>query len=111
MRRMSRSITQVSILGLLALILAALSIQAVAPVGAQDVGATATPNDPIWRAFSTVRDAIEEDRSVDLTIVKSYDWEQSEWKGGIDDCTKAAAEDPASARKLYFGWTFTVTSL
>jgi hypothetical protein len=108
---MSRSITQVSVLGLLALILVALSIQAVAPVGAQDVGPSATPNDPIWRAFSTVRDAIEEDRSVDLTIVKSYDWEQSEWKGGIDDCTKAAAEDPASARKLYFGWTFTVTSL
>jgi hypothetical protein len=111
MRRISRSITQVSILALLALLFVALSLQAAVPVGAQDVGPTATPNDPIWRAFSTIRDAIEEDRSVDLTIIKSYDWEQSEWKTGIDDCTKAATEDPASARKVYFGWTFTITSL
>jgi hypothetical protein len=111
MRRISRSITHVSILGLLALVLVALSVQDVAPVGAQDAAATATPNDPIWRAFSTVRDAIEEERSVDLTIVKAYDWEQAEWKTGIDDCTQAATEDPASARKVYFGWTFTITSL
>lgn len=71
---------------------------------------TATPNDPIWRGFSALRDAIEEARSVDLTIVKSYDLEQSEWKGGIDRfCVDL--EDITTARKIYFGWTYTITSL
>jgi hypothetical protein len=111
MLRLSRSITQVGVLGLLALLLLALSFQALTPVDAQDIGPTATPNDPIWRAFSTVRDAVEEGRSVDLTLIKAYDWEQSEWKSGIDDCTAIVTEDPAAARKIYFGWTFTITSL
>ncbi len=111
MRKFSRSKVQLGILSLLALLLFAFSFQASSPVNAQGVGPTATPNDPIWRAYSTVRDAIEEDRSVDLTIVKAYDWEQSEWKNGIDDCTALVTEDPAAARKVYFGWTFTVTSL
>jgi hypothetical protein len=70
---------------------------------------TATPTDPIWLAFSTVRDAIEEKKSVDLTLVRSYEWEQSEWKGGIDDCVDL--EDVSTARALYFGWTFTITSM
>lgn len=79
-----------------------------APVLAQGVP-TPTPNDPIWRGFSAVRDAIEEERSVDLTIVRSYTWEQSEWRSGIDSCVDL--EDPNSGRQLYFGWTYTITSL
>jgi len=111
MRKFSRLKAQLGILGLLALLVLGLSFSASLPVYAQAVGPTPTPNDPIWRAFSTVRDAIEEDRSVDLTIVKAYEWEQSEWKAGIDDCTAIVTEDPAAARKVYFGWTFTITSL
>jgi hypothetical protein len=70
---------------------------------------TATPNDPVWRAFSTVRDAIQKKKSVNLAIIKSYDWEQSEWKDTIDGCIDL--EDPNEARKIYFGWTFNVTDL
>src|SRR5690606_25807015 len=66
--------------------------------------------DPIWRAFSAVRDAIDEERSVDLTIIRAYEWEQSDWQpGGIDSCT--TLDDPNSARQIYFGWTFTITSM
>jgi hypothetical protein len=102
---------QICILGLLLILLVVLGFQANLPVKAQDTAPTATPNDPIWRAFSAVRDAVEEDRSVDLTIVKSYEWEQSEWKGGIDDCTSLVTDDPGATRKIFFGWTFTITSL
>jgi hypothetical protein len=69
---------------------------------------TATPTDPIWRAFSALRDAIEEEESVDLTIVRNYDWEQAQWEGGIDSCVEL--EDPSTAREVFFGWTFTITS-
>ncbi len=100
--------TSMSILALLTLLLVAMSLAVVAPVAAQ-VAPTPTPTDPIWRGFSTVRDAIEETKSVDLNIVKNYDWEQSEWTGGIDDCRDL--DDPNSGRELYFGWTYTVTSL
>jgi hypothetical protein len=90
------------------LVVLAVSLSAANPVLAQGVP-TPTPNDPIWRGFSAVRDAIEEARSVDLTLVRSYEWEQSEWKGGIDDCVNL--DDPTKYRPLYFGWTFTITSL
>jgi hypothetical protein len=72
-------------------------------------GPTPTPNDPIWRAFSAVRDAIEAEERVDLTIVRNYEWEQAQWQGGIDSCVEL--EDPNAAREVYFGWTFTITSL
>lgn len=103
-----RKTTSVSILALLALVVTALSLTIVSPVVAQ-VAPTPTPTDPIWRGFSAVRDAIEEEKSVDLTIVKNYDWEQSEWKGGIDDCR--TLDDPSASRDIYFGWTYTVTSI
>ncbi len=109
---MRKTINGASVLALLLLLL--LAMTATAPVMAQVLvpgTPTPTPNDPIWRAFSAVRDAIELEKKVDLTTVRNYEWEQAEWKGGIDDCTALVTEDPASARKLYFGWVFTVTSL
>jgi hypothetical protein len=70
---------------------------------------TPTPTEPIWLAFSALRDAIEAEHSIDLTIVRSYEWEQAQWQGGIDSCVEL--EDPNAAREVSFGWTFTVTSL
>jgi len=108
MQRNQRSVFGISTFALLALALVlALLLQTVAPAAAQ--APTPTPNDPIWRGFSAVREAIQKERSVDLTLVKSYDWEQQEYKAGIDDCVDLA--DPNSARKVYFGWTFTITSI
>lgn len=73
-------------------------------------GPTPTPNDPVWRAYSTVRDAIEEEKSVDLQIVQNWTFEQSEFQpGGIDSCVEL--DDPNSGREIYFGWTFNLTSL
>jgi hypothetical protein len=106
MQRKSRLF--IGILALLALLVVGFGLPLGTPAFAQSVP-TATPNDPIWRGFSAIRDAIEEKNSVDLTIVKSYEWEQSEWKGGIDDCVDL--EDITTARKIYFGWTYTITSL
>lgn len=109
MQRIFRPVIGVGSFALLALLMVlVLTLSAQSPVMAQAVP-TATPNDPIWRGFSAVRDAIEEQRSADLAIVRAYDWEQSEWKGGIDDCV--TLDDPNSGRKIYFGWTYTITSL
>jgi hypothetical protein len=85
-----------------------ISLNISAPALAQD-GPTPTPNDPIWRAFSALRDAVEAEHSIDLTIVRSYEWEQAQWQGGIDTCVEL--EDPNAAREVFFGWTFTITSL
>lgn len=107
---MHRNFKMVLSPGLAGLILALLLGVGFPALAQQQPGVpTPTPTDPIWLAFSTVRDAIEEERSVDLTIVRSYEWEQSEWKGGIDDCVNL--EDITTARPLYFGWTFTITSI
>jgi len=108
MQRKFRSIIGMCSVAALALFVLALSFPTGGAVLAQGVP-TPTPNDPIWRGFSAVRDAIEEARSVDLAIVRSYEWEQSEWKGGIDSCVDL--EDITQARELYFGWTYTITSL
>ncbi|MEO1440499.1 MAG: hypothetical protein AAFV33_08840 [Chloroflexota bacterium] len=70
---------------------------------------TPTPTSPIWRAYAQIRDAIEEEFNTDLTIVQSYDWEQSEFVNGIDDCV--ALDNPAAARPVYFGWTFVITDV
>ncbi|HEX2906112.1 MAG TPA: hypothetical protein VHO69_04585 [Phototrophicaceae bacterium] len=70
---------------------------------------TPTPNDPLWRAFAAVREAIAKEKSADLGIVKNYDWEQSQWQNGIDDCR--AEVNPVDYREVYWGWTFTITSL
>lgn len=107
MQRQFRPLIGISSIAVFALLVLAISLSLSSPVQAQ--APTATPNDPIWRGFSAVRDAIEEARSVDLTVVRSYDWEQSEWKGGMDSCVNL--DDPNSGREIYFGWTYTITSL
>jgi hypothetical protein len=95
------------LLGLLAFALV-LSFGASAPSSAQ-AAPTATPTDPIWRAFSAARAAIQKERKVDLTIVRKYDWEQSQWTGSIDTCNKDIVI--TDMRSVYFGWTFTITSM
>ena len=72
---------------------------------------TATPNDPIWRGFSAARDAIQKARKVDLTLVSKWEFEESSWdgSGGIDGCVDLP--DITQARKIYFGWTYTLTSM
>ncbi len=113
MRKMKQMRQQgFGLLGLLSLLLVAVSLMfnvSPAPVYAQAPTPTATPSDPVWRAFSTVREALEEEFSIDLTIVSSYTWEQTEWEFSIDDCD--AEIDPADHRPFYIGWTFRVTSL
>jgi hypothetical protein len=72
-------------------------------------GPTATPNDPIWLAFTAARGALEEKTGEDLTFVRSWTYEETEWKDGIDSCrTLGEDEQP---RQLYFGWRFVITSL
>lgn len=94
---------------LVAAVLAMLvSLRIAAPVLAQG-DPTATPTDPIWRAFSAIRDAVEAEHNVDLTFVRSYEWEQAQWDGGIDTCVEL--DDPNAARQVFFGWTFTITSV
>jgi hypothetical protein len=93
----------------LALLLAlfALQIGVAVPAHAQD--ATPTPTDPIWLAFSAARVALEEKFSVDLRLIRQWDWNQAEFVNGIDSCVEL--EDPTSARLLYFGWRFVITDL
>ena len=71
---------------------------------------TPTPSDPIWRGFSAARDAIEEERGVDLTLIQQYTFAQAEFVKGIDDgCI--TLDEGATSRRVYFGWIFTITSL
>jgi hypothetical protein len=71
---------------------------------------TATPSDPVWLGFSTARDAIEEERSVDLTIIQNYSFEQAEYVGGIDTGCRTLPEGEFG-RRVWFGWTFTITAM
>lgn len=77
---------------------------------AAQTGPTPTPQDQLWLAFSATRDALEEKFNVDLTIVQSWEWSQTEWTGaGIDSCI--TLEDLNAYRPQYFGWTFLITAL
>ncbi len=77
-------------------------------VSAQD-DAEPTPNDPVWRAFNAVRDAVEEEFSTDLTYVQSYTYEQNVWEDSIDTCDSDILEN--DWREYYTGWTFRITAL
>ena len=83
-------------------------VGAVVPVAAQ-AEPTATPTDPIWLAFSVARTALEEKFSVNLALVRRWDWNQAEFVNGIDSCIDL--ETPADAHSLYFGWRFIVTDI
>jgi hypothetical protein len=97
------------IVGLTPLAASAGNIPSGEGAGAAQTAPTATPNDPIWLAFVAARAALEEKTGQDLTFVRSWEYEQSEWKGGIDDC-RTLGEDE-EARQLFFGWKFLITNM
>ena len=107
MRRSVKSLLSASLFAVLVALFGFSAVTTTGTVTAQEP--TATPNTPIWRAYSNVRDAIEEEFSTDLAIVQNYTWEQQEYTNGIDDCV--ALDNPAAARPIYFGWTFTITAM
>lgn len=72
-------------------------------------GPTATPEDPVWLAFSAARAALEEKTGQDLTWVTSWQYEEFEFKDGIDSCRTLGEEE--APRNIYFGWRFTITNL
>lgn len=94
----------------LMLLLVATMISAAVPVAAQ-AGPTPTPTDPIWRGFDAARKAIEQERSVNLTLVQSYTFEQAQFEPGGIDVGCITLDDPNAARKVYWGWVFTITDL
>ena len=53
-----------------------ISVNITSPTLAQGDEPTPTPNDPLWRAFNAARDAVEEERTVDLSLVQRYTIEQ-----------------------------------
>jgi len=90
--------------------LLALFVQIGTPQRVAAQGPTPTPQDQLWLAFSAARDALEEKFNVDLTLVRRWQWSQTEWTGiGIDSCI--TLDDPNAARRHYFGWTFVITAL
>lgn len=109
MQRFSRYFVGAASVLVMALAVVLLSLPTTAVTSAQ--GPTATPNDPIWRGFSASRDAIQKARKVDLTLVSKWEFEESSWDGtgGIDNCVEL--DDITQARKIYYGWTYTLTSM
>lgn len=75
----------------------------VSPAAAQ----TATPADPLMRAFNAVRSGLTEKFGVNLSVVQRYTWEQVEFLNGISSCE----DNPAQTHRLYFGWRFIITAL
>jgi len=107
-RLLTKPLAGMALAALLLAVVLSVALGAPSRLLAQDAP-TPTPTDPLWRAFSALRDAIEEEKSADLTIVKNYEWEQQEYDGGIDACK--TLENPADYRDIYWGWTFTITSM
>jgi hypothetical protein len=99
----------------MAMIAISLPIASVTAQGAP----TATPSDPVWLGFATARDAVQEAENVDLRIVRSWEFIQDDWStanalhpakaAGIDGCVSTVAI--FDARPIYYGWTYTITSL
>jgi len=86
-------------------------------VSAQFEDPTATPRDPIWLGYSAARDALEESKDVDLSLVRQWDFFQDDWtllnaahpqrSTGIDNCVSTVLI--VNAREVFFGWTFQIT--
>jgi len=100
--------TLVTSLLAVALALVLLPLPVLAAPAAQG-GPTATPEDPAWLAFAAARAALEEKTNQDLTFVRSWEFEDAEWVGGIDDCR--ALDEDEQPHQLYFGWRFVITTL
>jgi len=100
-------------------LLVSMSIVTVSPVEAQFEEPTATPNQPYWLGYSIIRDAIEEEEEVDLSVVASWSFIQDDWSApnanhpqqatGIDSCVSTVIT--AEAREIFFGLSYTITSL
>ena len=68
--------------------------------------------DYVRLAFDIVREHLEEEHGGSLDFVKSWQWEETSWDYGIDDCVSAViVDDPGSARPIFIGWEFNITSL
>src|SRR3954447_14423938 len=96
------------LLALLATLLLSVGLFQIKPIQAQ-TQPTATPSDPLWIAFSKTRDALENKFHTDLTIVANWQFTETPFDGGIDDCVKAI--DPSQAHQLFYGWRFIITGM
>ncbi len=93
-----------------ALMLAVLLPLLVVPTFAQDPTATPAPvADPVRRGLNAARDALEAEFNTDLTYVRAWTFEQTEWKVSIDSCNSKVAE--FDYQPVYFGWVYDITAL
>ncbi len=105
----SRRIASITLAAFALIALLVVQLQVAAPAEAQRPAPTATPTDPVWLAFSAVRDELEEKFSVNLSIVRRWDFTEIEFTNGIDSCVNPA--EGVTPRALYFGWAFVITDL
>jgi len=94
------------------IVLAALlaTVDSSSSLSAQGFEPTATPNDPNWLGFVAGRAAIEEERSVNLTLVQNWSFDQGEFPDGIElGCIDDFPENQVSPS--YYGWTYRITDL
>ncbi|RMG75596.1 MAG: hypothetical protein D6711_06140 [Chloroflexi bacterium] len=101
----------VRILFLVAILAGSVVFSTVSPTQAQVTpGICDNPVDVLTAAFCAAREAIEEERSIDLTIVKQWTFEQQEFTNGIDwGCIDGIAA--VDVRPVYYGWEFRFTAL
>ncbi len=95
-------------LALLAVFVLAGALFSISPTQAQTVP-TATPSDRLWLAFAAARDALEEKFNVDLTIVRNWEFTETEFLDGIDSCVDLLEGE--TSRQQYWAWRFLITSL
>jgi hypothetical protein len=96
-------------LSLMLLVMLAAMLSLSMPVMAQLAEPTPTPSDPSWRGFAAAREALQEEKSLDLTIIRAYTFEQVEWKTSIDTCKEETLV--TDYRPVYFGWDYRITDL
>ncbi|HEX2619921.1 MAG TPA: hypothetical protein VHL11_07235, partial [Phototrophicaceae bacterium] len=104
---MQRSILM--LMSVLTLFTLVLTLGVSAPVMGQAAEPTGTPSDPAWRGFAAARAALEEEKSIDLTFVRNYTFDQIEWTKSIDSCKEAIAE--TDYRPIYWGWDYRITDM
>lgn len=100
-------------------LLLSLSIPSENTVSAQFEEPTQTPTAAFWLAYVAARDAIQEEKNVDLTIVRRWDWWQDDWSqpnpnhfqqaAGIDSCDLDIGI--VLARPIYYGFAVQITDL
>jgi hypothetical protein len=85
------------------------SLDTASPALAQS-GPTPTPTDPAWLAFAEARDAVQEEFSVKLDIIRDYSWNQALWEQGIDSCVDLE-EDADPRRDVVAGYDVSITDM